>query len=418
VLNLLLFPILFSSPGIIITEVMANPRGTNGAHMPEDRNEFIEIYNRAREAIDLYNYRIDDGDAVDLLCAWQDSSILDRNPNVIINTTWLRPGGYAVILDPEYTDPEAEGGDIQPYRFGEQTLILTVGNTTIGNGLANNDPIVLFSIYGDTSTFGTPTDSADNWPLNAGDGFSWERIDPLGPDCKDNWAVCPDSSGSTPGRQNAASVVIDVALKRIFLCDSLPPEPGNRFNFGVNVKNNSFIPSPAGMVKAWFSPNDTFLRMELPGLTPRVETTFFFSGVAPRTRTELWVRTLIPEDRDTMNNQARLLVIPGGRKEVLSPAFTSFSPDNDGFEDSLPINYSLPEPNGTLTLQVFDLKGRLVRTIVARLRCNDSTQGTVYWNGRKDNAAPAPAGIYAIFLEYRYSGNKIRAKLPVVLIRR
>ncbi|MGQ9708308.1 MAG: lamin tail domain-containing protein [bacterium] len=409
---------MISANGIIISEVMANPKGGSGAQMPEDRNEFIEVFNAGTEAIDLYNYRIDDGDAIDFLIAYRDSVILELNPNVIIGTNWLRPGGYAVILDPEYTSPEAKGGYIQPYRFGDSTLILTVGNTTIGNGLANNDPIVIFSIYGDTTTFGTPADTTDNLPANAGDGLSWERIDLFGDDSPDNWAVCPDSSGSTPGKQNAVSAVIDVAITGIVLFDSVVPEPGQRFNFGFNVKNNSFTPSPAGTVKAWFSPNDTFLRIVLPVLMPRCETTFAMTAIAPRSRTELWVKALIPKDCDTMNNQARLLIIPGGRKEVLSLPFVSFSPDNDGFEDSLPIFYSLPEPKGALTIQVFDLKGRVVRTIVTNLRCNDFNQGTIYWNGRKDNATLAPAGIYAIFLEYKYSGNKIRAKLPAVLIKK
>lgn len=417
-LSPLLIVILISARGIVISEVMANPKGLSGAHLPEDRNEFVEIYNRGREAIDLYNYRISDGDAVDFICAWQDSTILAKNPNVIINTTWLRPEGYAVVLDPEYLDPDAQGGFVQPYRFGDSCLILTLRNTTIGNGLANNDPITVFSIYGDSSQFGTPLDACDSFPFSAGDGFSWERIDLSGPDRKENWAICPDSSGSTPGRQNGILSVIEVVLSGIYVIDSVVPEPGGLFNFRVNVRNSSFIQSPRGEIKCWFSPRDTFLRTGLPEIGAQRETSFVFKAVVPKVQAELWVRVIVPLDKDSMNNRARVVVVPGGLKGVLSLGFVSFTPDDDGFEDSLPIFYSLPEPDGRLTIRVFDLKGRVVRTVVANLNCGDFRTGTVYWNGRKDNGALAPAGFYAIVLDCRYKGDKIRAKLPVVLVKR
>ncbi|MEO0019759.1 MAG: lamin tail domain-containing protein [candidate division WOR-3 bacterium] len=417
-LNLLLMAVVFSAKGVVISEVMANPKGLSGAHMPEDRNEFVELYNAGREAIDLYNYRIGDGDAVDFICAWQDSTILEKNPNVIINNTWLKPGGYAVILDPEYTDPDAQGGFVQPYRFGDSCLILTVGNTTIGNGLANNDPVIVFSIYGDSSTFGTPGDAGDSFPYSAGDGFSWERIELSGPDIKENWAVCPEGSGSTPGRQNGILTVIDVVLAGLFVIDSVVPEPGNLFNFGVNLKNSSFIPSPAGEIRCWFGEADTFLRTGLPEIGAQRETTLIFSGVVPRMEKELWVKVIVPLDKDTMNNRARVVIVPGGQKGVLSLGFSSFTPDDDGFEDSLPIFYSLPEPRGRLTIRVFDLKGRVVRTLVENLNYGDFCKGTVYWNGRRDNGALAPSGFYCIVLDCRYKGDRIRAKMPVVLVKR
>jgi len=418
VLNLLLFAVVFSARGIVISEVMANPKGGGGAHLPEDRNEFVEIYNEGNEAVDLYNYRIGDGDAVDIICAWQDSIILEKNPACIINWTWLKPKGYAVILDPEYLDPDAQGGFVQPYIFGDSCLILTVGNTTIGNGLANNDPITVFSIYGDSSTFGTAIDMSDSFPGNAGDGFSWERIDLLGPDIKENWAVCPESSGSTPGRANGIIGVIDLAITGVFVIDSVVPGQGKFFNFGVSVRNNSFIQSPRGEICAWFSPGDTFLRTGLPEIEAQRETIFVFSAVMPKMQKELWVKVIVPNEKDTMNNRARVLIVLGGKRQVLSLGFNSFTPDDDGFEDSLPIFYYLPEPQARLTIKVFDLQGRLVRTIVENFNCDDACAGTVYWDGTKDNGRLAAAGFYAVVLECKYQGERIRAKLPAVLVKK
>jgi len=406
---------LFVLGRVVITEVMANPRGGDGAHLPEDRNEFVEIYNAGDEAIDLYNYRLTDYDATDVIVAWQDSLILVKNPRVIINSTWLRPGGYAVILDPEYTDSLAQGGEVQPYEFGEGVLILTVGNTTLGNGLQNNDPITIYSIYGDSTTFGTPG-VEDGFPFNAGDGFSWERIDILGPDTLDNWAVAVESAGSTPGRVNSVSSFVDVAVNGINIEDSVMPDPGKVFNFTVLVANLGYIPSPSGEVFAWFGSGDTFWRQGLPVLSARVETTLVMSARAPKSQTELWVMVRVAQDKETLNNRARLLLVPGGKREMLVLDNNSFSPNNDGFEDSLVIRYFLPEPNGKLTVAVYDLDAQLVGTV---LRVNKvlELEGVVYWNGSQDNGGLAPAGIYLIFLDYSFTGRRVRVKKPVVLIK-
>jgi hypothetical protein len=160
-----LLAVLVWASRIAITAVMADPRGITGSRYPEDRNEFVELYNASDSTIDLLDWTMDDGDAVDRLRAWNDSSILNAG-SLRLGTTLLDPRRYAVVLDPEYTDTAALGGYVQPYRFGPGTLILTVGNTTIGDGLENNDPVTLASSsaygYQDTSTFGTPSDTTDS----------------------------------------------------------------------------------------------------------------------------------------------------------------------------------------------------------------------------------------------------------------
>ena len=67
--------VLLGASRIVITEVMTDPKGITGVHMPEDRNEFVEVCNVSDSAIDLLDWTIDDGDAVDHLRAWTDSSI-------------------------------------------------------------------------------------------------------------------------------------------------------------------------------------------------------------------------------------------------------------------------------------------------------------------------------------------------------
>ncbi|MEN9978766.1 MAG: lamin tail domain-containing protein [candidate division WOR-3 bacterium] len=401
---------------IVVTEVMSNPAGADGARYPEDRNEFVEVYNAGSRAVDLFNYRISDGDAEDVIRVWTDSSILIRHPNVLIGTTWLKPGGYAVILDPEYTDPEGQGGFIQPYRFADSTLILTVGNTTIGNGLAVNDPVLIYG-YEDTTTFGTPDNLNDGFPFNPGDGYSWERIDINGPDAPDNWAVCPDSAGCTPGGQNAVAMRVDVALTRLEILDTIFPGAGEAFRLGVGVCNQGYVSSPPGNLQLLYYPEEPIQEITLPVMSPRQESLFVFEIEMPSVPKEIWARVLVPGDRDTANNIARITVNPNMGTALLMLQNPSFSPDGDGFEDSLLIRYRLPEPGGRLRMRIFTLGARMLRTLVDTKAVSE-TLGIIYWDGRQDNGQLAPAGIYLVVLDY-YRGNaRLRSKLPVVLIRR
>jgi len=186
----MLFFLLFAN--IEINEVMANPAGSGGAGFPDDRNEFIELYNTGGDTIDIKGYFITDGDATDSIISFN-GAINDPNPT--LNTTIIPPGTYAVILDPEYPD-SGNGEYVMPYNFPEGCIIVTVGNTTIGNGLEMTDPIFLISPTGETlSTY--------KYPISAADEYSIERINFLSPDTPDNWKQSTDTTGSTPGRINS-----------------------------------------------------------------------------------------------------------------------------------------------------------------------------------------------------------------------
>ena len=177
---------------LVINEVMANPLGTTGAGEPEDRNEWVEIFNETDDTVSLEGFKISDGDAVDSLIPW-DTFFPDPDPAT--GTVILPPGFYAVILDPEYTD-SGNGENVMPYDFPSGCIILTVANTTIGDGLATTDPLFLLSPSGDTvDTY--------LYPQNPGDGISMERKNPYLGDFPENWAPSTDSTGSTPGRKNS-----------------------------------------------------------------------------------------------------------------------------------------------------------------------------------------------------------------------
>ena len=79
-----------------------------------------------------------------------------------------------------------------------------------------------------------------------------------------------------------------------------------------------------------------------------------------------------------------------------------FSPDNDGFENFAAIAYELNFSYATVNMEIFDIKGRLVKTI---LNCFSSPPCfSVIWNGRDQNGNRVQSGIY--ILHFLASDNK------------
>ncbi len=213
---------IFASPQVIVNEVLSNAPGReSGSGSPGDRMEFIELYNRSEViSVDIGGWSISDGDAVDYIESWEGNGADSLGGSLVVNgTTRMGPGDYVLILDPEYFD----GGEGGWFDIAENTLVVTIGNTTLGNGLSTNDPVILCDLDGDTiSTFGTPGWD-DGFPDDPGDGRSWERIDPEGEDGEENWTECGDDAGATPGKRNSFSIPVDLS----FVENSLVLDPPN-----------------------------------------------------------------------------------------------------------------------------------------------------------------------------------------------
>ncbi len=77
----------------------------------------------------------------------------------------------------------------------------------------------------------------------------------------------------------------------------------------------------------------------------------------------------------------------------LSP--NPFSPDGDGFDDELDIEYQIPL-GSNLTLKIYDVKGRIIRTL-----SNDQPQvsGKTVWDGKNDEGEIVRTGIYVLFVQ-------------------
>ncbi|HET7897238.1 MAG TPA: lamin tail domain-containing protein, partial [Flavisolibacter sp.] len=98
----------------------------------------------------------------------------------------------------------------------------------------------------------------------------------------------------------------------------------------------------------------------------------------------------------------------------LSPAV--FSPDNDGRDDVVTINYQTDKRGYVANVFIFDAAGRLVKRLVK----NDllGLQGKWTWDGLGENNNKLPVGTYIAFTEiFDLEGKKKSFKNTVVLAR-
>jgi hypothetical protein len=91
-----------------------------------------------------------------------------------------------------------------------------------------------------------------------------------------------------------------------------------------------------------------------------------------------------------------------------------FTPDNDGKDDILMINYNLDAAGYSANISVFDAEGNLVKTISSLQTLEQ--QGFFQWNGTTNENGKALKGIYIINAEFfNTSGKKIILKKDCVL---
>lgn len=95
-----------------------------------------------------------------------------------------------------------------------------------------------------------------------------------------------------------------------------------------------------------------------------------------------------------------------------------FSPDDDGFEDFLSINYTLDEADYLLRVRIYDRYGREVRELVDGKPAGFS--GNLIWDGLTDEGNKNRVGIYIVLFEAYNSaaGNDRNFKETVVIARK
>ncbi len=119
---------------------------------------------------------------------------------------------------------------------------------------------------------------------------------------------------------------------------------------------------------------------------------------------------------------------PGKENSVSKPIVTNdlqimlnpnpFSPDGDGFDDLLEIEYKLPSRSVTLDIYIFDSIGRRVRRLISS--ASAGSEGTYTWDGLDERLRKLPIGIYIIYLEATspLEGKVYSGKAVAVLARK
>ena len=90
------------------------------------------------------------------------------------------------------------------------------------------------------------------------------------------------------------------------------------------------------------------------------------------------------------------------------------SPDEDGFEDVIVINYKFDEVGYTGTIKIFDSQGRLVKSLINNELLGFT--GALKWDGSTDDKSKARIGIYVFWAEvFRPDGTVVMQKEAIVV---
>lgn len=91
-----------------------------------------------------------------------------------------------------------------------------------------------------------------------------------------------------------------------------------------------------------------------------------------------------------------------------------FSPDSDGFEDLLLIEYEVDKPGFLLNLHIFDAQGRLIHRLVRNEII--ATSGAFKWDGSINMGEKARTGIYILWAEIHQPDGEIRRQKEVFVL--
>ena len=134
----------------------------------------------------------------------------------------------------------------------------------------------------------------------------------------------------------------------------------------------------------------------------------------------------ISDDKNNWHTAAEAIgfATPGGENSQLNPAvsngtfsFTSetVSPDNDGMEDVLQINYEMAEAGYIGNFTIYDDRGRKIATVFQSELL--ASRGTFTWDGVRDDNTKASIGQYvALFEAFNIDGGAVFSKKKAFVV--
>jgi hypothetical protein len=91
-----------------------------------------------------------------------------------------------------------------------------------------------------------------------------------------------------------------------------------------------------------------------------------------------------------------------------------FSPDGDGWEDFAIIDYKLQSSVSQVRMKIFDVKGRLIKTLLNNQAVGSS--GQVVYNGLDDDNRKLRLGIYVVFIEALNDQNGVVETIKTAMV--
>jgi hypothetical protein len=95
----------------------------------------------------------------------------------------------------------------------------------------------------------------------------------------------------------------------------------------------------------------------------------------------------------------------GSDSESLSLSKDVFSPDQDGFEDVLLINYAFSNPGNLGKACIYDDMGREIKTLFSNELLG--SKGFFTWDGVTNNQTKAPVGVYILWMEVFSTNGRV-----------
>ncbi|MEL6863827.1 MAG: lamin tail domain-containing protein [Bacteroidota bacterium] len=88
---------------------------------------------------------------------------------------------------------------------------------------------------------------------------------------------------------------------------------------------------------------------------------------------------------------------PGSGAEIIELPRNRFSPDEDGFEDFLLIDYNTEQAGYTANIRIYDARGRLIKDLISNELL--APAGSFKWDGSNEEGTKARIGIYVVWVE-------------------
>ena len=111
------------------------------------------------------------------------------------------------------------------------------------------------------------------------------------------------------------------------------------------------------------------------------------------------------------NSQYIEAIQSGGTITIFPETFT---PDNDGRDDLVTLNYRVEEPGWTASIFIYNQNGEQIKTLANNELI--STEGNFNWDGTDDERAKEPIGIYVMYVQFLNLSGKLKVFKKVCVL--